>query len=266
MKIKLATMLALCATSLTPVAFPTAAIAAVPVPVDELQAICAATTVVNPDPNSTFRAELNTATIQTEVGAEYVKSVVTITNIPGGQLISSVGPNYVGPQGRNGQSPNIFGTFKTVNTFTGGTLVQDVTYAQDTTFTYGCRVFKTNTKNGNVTEPPGLQVTGLTSTRTEVTRTVNVNVSNPDVVVEQLTEKVICNSPLKNPGVWRNQNGYTGVCSTALFFSLSPLPIHSNSLPPFESLNALADQDNSSVANDSAPATVVDEWTEEETA
>lgn len=261
MKTKLMTILSLCATALTPMALPTAAMAAVPVPIDDLTAICVQTTVINPDPNSTFRVELNTATIQTSVGAEYEKSRVTTLDIPGGVLIGSVGPTYVpNSQSRNGQSPNIFGTFKTIQTFTGGSKVQTVTYAQDTTFTYGCRVFKIN-KQGKETEPPGLQVEGLTAVRTEITRTAEVSVIKPNVEVVQLSGGVICNSPLKNPGVWRNQNGYTGECSTRLFLTLGPLTIPSNSLPSLEPIMLPGDHNSPSNATNSDPATVTDEWT-----
>lgn len=46
---------------------------------------------------------------------------------------------------------------------------------------------------------------------------------------------VVCNSPTKNPGTWRAQNGYLGLggaCSTATFTSLGTATIPSNSLPP----------------------------------
>jgi hypothetical protein len=56
----------------------------------------------------------------------------------------------------------------------------------------------------------------------------------PNTTVVTTGDGVICISPTKNPGTWRNQNGYTGACSTALFYSLAgiPDPIPSNSLPP----------------------------------
>lgn len=45
---------------------------------------------------------------------------------------------------------------------------------------------------------------------------------------------VVCNSPGKNPGSWKPQNGYLGLggaCSTATFTSLGTTTIPSNSLP-----------------------------------
>lgn len=43
---------------------------------------------------------------------------------------------------------------------------------------------------------------------------------------------VVCNSPTKNPGTWRAQNGYDGgLCSYATFTSLGTPTIPSNSLP-----------------------------------
>ena len=258
---------AVCAVSLWP-AMVAPAFAAVPTPFSEMEAICIATVVLTPDPNSKFRVELNRDTIVTSVGVEYVSNRVTITDIPGGQLISTVGPTFTGNRGRHGGSPNIFGEFKTVSTFTGGTLVQDVTYSQDTTFTYGCRVFKINPQ-GKESEPDGLQIPGpqhpdpLTITKTEVTRTENINVSNPDVTVENLSDAVICNSPEKNPGKWRQQNGYTGECSTALFISLGTFPIRSNSLPPLESVAGDRSPGMTSSFSNSGPVTLVDDTVEE---
>ena len=267
MKTKLSVIAALCATSLSPVMV-TPAFAAVTAPIEELQAICAATTVVNPDPNSTYSATLNLAGITQSTGAEYVSDVDIITNIPGGVLIGTVGPTFTGNRGRHGGSPNIFGEFKTVSTFTGGTLVEDVTYSQDTTFSFGCIVSKTN-KQGKTTTPDGIQIPGpshpdpLTKTVTTVTRTEHINESAPDTTVETLSDAVICNSPEKNPGKWRPQNGYTGDCSTALFISLGTFPIRSNSLPPLEENDITTA--NPSSFQDSGPATVVDEWSADET-
>lgn len=252
-------LVAICATALSPV-FVTPAFAAIAVPTAELEALCAGTTIVNPDPNSTYRATLN-SNVQTVTGPEYVKSVNTITDIPGGMLISTSAPTFTGNLGRHGGSPNIFGEFKTLSTFSGGTLIQDVTYAQDTTFTYGCIVTKT-TKGGNQTTPPGLQVTGQTLAKTEITRIESVNISKPDVEVVSLSDAVVCNSPEKNPGKWRAQNGYTGECSTALFNTLPGMPIRSKSQPPLiPNVSATA---NPTSLQSSGPATVVDEWTVEE--
>ena len=261
MKTKLSVIAALCATSLSPVMV-TPAFAAVTVPIEELQAKCAATTVVNPDANSTYSATLNLAGITQSTGAEYVSDVDIITNIPGGELISTVGPTFTGNLGRHGGSPNIFGEFKTVSTYSGGTLVEDVTYSQDTTITYGCIVSKTNSQ-GKVTTPPGIQVEGLTKTVTTVTRVVHVNESAPDEVITTLSDAVVCNSPEKNPGKWRAQNGYGGECSTALFNTLPGFPIRSNSQPPLVPNDITTA--NPSSFQDSGPATVVDEWTADET-
>lgn len=116
--------------------------------------------------------------------------------------------------------------------YSGGSYIANVEYSRTTTFTYGCTVSKTNNNNGNVTTPPGLQVTGLTIPVTVVTRTEMINESNPNTFETTLSGAVVCNSPEKNPGKWRPQNGYTGECSTALFNSLPGMPIHSNSQPP----------------------------------
>jgi hypothetical protein len=259
---KILTLTAMCCTALTTITT-TPAMAAVAVPTAEMQAVCAATTIVNPNPNSTYAATLNDSSITRSTGTEYVSATNTISDIPGGQFVSATGPTFVaGTEGRNGQSPNIFGTFKSVETYTGRTLIQDVTYSQDTTFTFGCTVSKTNKNNGNVETPPGLQVTGQTITKTEVTRTAHTNIQEPNVDVVQLSGAVICNSPTKNPGVWRAQNGYTGGCSRALFDSISSVTIHSKSLPPIGSTEQAAIA-TATINNDSGPATVADFWTEE---
>lgn len=269
MKTKIIAAIALCSSSLASIAFPTAAMAAVPTPTADMTAVCSSTSVVNPDPNSTYSAVLNLASISSSTGTEYEISRTTITNIPGGQLLSKVGPTYVGPLGRNGQSPNIFGTFKTVSTYSGGLLVQEVVYGTDTTFTYGCTVSKTNKNNGNVTTPPGLQVNGLTIVKTETRGPVTDTVSAPDYTQEELSEMVVCNSPSTSSkktasNGWANQNGYTGPCSTELFLSLGTITIHSNSLPPLDYLEGPEDHNSSSSFNDSGPQSVSDDdWVTE---
>jgi hypothetical protein len=255
-------LVAMCATALSPI-FATPAFAQVATPTAQMQATCAATAVVNPDPNSTYSATFDTASVTSDVGDEVISDLDVIEDIPGGQVVGVVGPTFTGILGRHGGSPNIFGEFETVTEYSGGSYIADVEYSQTTTFTYGCIVSKTNSQ-GKVTTPPGLQVEGLTIPITEVTRTERIEESNPNTFETTLADKVVCNSPEKNPGKWRNQNGYTGVCSTALFNSLPGMPIHSNSQPPLvtslggdlfvESFSSFAD----------SPATVTDnDWTAE---
>jgi hypothetical protein len=121
-----------------------------------------------------------------------------------------------GSEHRHGGSPNIFGTFHVVSV------------ASQTTYGFDCQTY--NSASG--TYPPGLQREGqVTTITTGTTATYDA-------------DGVICNSPGRNPGTWRNQNGYPGNCQTLAtttpgFYNL-PLdpapppignPIPSNSLP-----------------------------------
>ena len=230
MKTKLLVATALVATSLSP-AFVTPAFAITPEAQADLQDYC--TDALQPnDPNSEFQTE--PVGVTESVGAEFLQSSQVISSTPGGVLISqSTVFDGNGSRHRHGGSPNIFGGFTTTSVYTGGSSETLNTYAQTTTYTFGCRVFKT-VGNGNEIEPDGLQIPyGVQIQDTQVTRTDTVTVNNPNVTQVTNDDRVICISPTKNPGTWRNQNGYTGECSTALFYSLAgiPEPIPSNSLP-----------------------------------
>lgn len=251
-------LLAVCATALSPILATPALAQVVPTPTAELQAICASTNILRPDPNSTYRATLNTASVIPTTGDEFVSGSNVIEDIPGGEVVGVVGPTFTGQLGRNGQSPNIFGKFETVTEYTGGSYIADVEYSQTTTFAYGCTVSRTQ-PNGNVTTPPGLQVTGLTFPVTVVTRTDRIEESNENTFETTFSDAVVCNSPEKNPGKWRNQNRYTGECSTALFNSLPGMPIHSNSQPPLPT--SLGDElfIESAPVPDFTPASVTDD-------
>lgn len=115
-----------------------------------------------------------------------------------------------GSEHRHGGSPNIFGGFEVV--ISGGM----------TEYTFDCETYNPNSGG----YPPGLQFSGQMT-----------EVSNPDYTETVDGDGVICISPSSttkkgNPGEWRQQNGYTGECSTTLFYSLTgPDPIPSNSLP-----------------------------------
>lgn len=254
-------LVAMCATALSPV-FAVPAFAVIPTPTAELQNFCAQTDIVNPDPASDYAATLNTASIMSSVGTEFVSGRDVIEDIPGGEIVGVVGPNFTGKLGRHGGSPNIFGEFKTVTEYSGGSYIADVEYSQTTTFTFGCTVSKKNKGNGNVTIPPGLQVTGQTYLVTVVTRTEHVEISRPNTFETTLDDAVVCNSPTKNPGKWRQQNSYTGPCSTELFNTLPGMPIHSNSQPPL--VGSLGEDlfVESAPTWDNSPASVTDDdWT-----
>ena len=227
-------IVALCATSLVPV---TPAFAITPEVQAELQQTCVDALTPN-DPNSEFQTE--PTGVSEVVGAEFEQSSVVISSTPAGVLLSQTSALNANSEHRHGGSPNIFGTFTVTSTYTGGTSDTLVTYAQTTTTTFGCHVWKVvgNEAHPNIVEPAGLQIPGgshpdlLSIEDTVVTRSEHVIVNNPDVIVNTTGDGVICNSPTKNPGTWRAQNGYTGECSTALFNTLPGVePISSNSQP-----------------------------------
>lgn len=117
-----------------------------------------------------------------------------------------------GTEHRHGGSPNIFEN------------AHETSITGSTSYTFDCQT--KNTASG--TFPDGLQFPGQTTTLEDT------NGASTD------TDVVVCNSPTKNPGVWRAQNGYLGDCNAegAIFYSLPIFsaqtvwnPIPSNSLP-----------------------------------
>jgi hypothetical protein len=235
MKIKFLVATALVISSFSP-ALMTPAFAITPEAQADLQQTCEDALRPN-DPNSEFQTE--PTSVSEVTGAEFLSDSQVISSTPGGVLLSQTSVYNNGSQHRHGGSPNIFGAFTVTSTYTGGSSEVLNTYSQTTTYTFGCRVWK-EVGNGNIIEPPGLQIpVGLTAEETLVTRTETVTVNNPNTTAVTTGDGVICISPSTtgnkgNPGAWRNQNGYTGTCSTALFYSLAgiPDPIPSNSLPP----------------------------------
>jgi hypothetical protein len=220
---------ALAATSLSVPAAP--AFAVTPEAQADLQSACEDLLKPN-DPNSDFQTEPTGVTEVT--GSEFLSNSQVLSSTPGGVLLSQSSVYNANSQHRHGGSPNIFGGFTITSVYTGGSSETQNTYSATTTYTFGCRVWK-EVGNGNTIEPPGLQIDyGQTLDETLVTRTETVTVNNPNTTVVTAGDGVICISPNKNPGTWRNQNGYTGPCNTTLFYSLAgiPDPIPSNSLPP----------------------------------
>lgn len=191
-----------------------------------------------------------------------------------------------GSEGRNGQSPNIFGIQQaSTKTYSASFVDQNADFTRTTTYAFNClveqrvayEVPKENNGGGNDDKdnyghtggpktddmPPGCEPSGGqpkkcddedggTETRY---RWDEVGSHDHDYTFEEgkndlaeqgvasvlpktytglfdVAQVVICISPTKNPGTWRQQNGYTGTCSTAFFGTLGPVPIPSNSLPP----------------------------------
>jgi hypothetical protein len=147
--------------------------------------------------------------------------IITAINVvegatTGGTVTTVLTP---GTEHRHGGSPNIF-SFSEVTTSGGFT-----------TYSFDCQTENPNA-GGEGQFPEGLQRPGqITQVEAEGSSTV-------------IGDPVICNSPTRNPGTWRNQNGYVPSCTTLAttspgFYAL-PLdpappgigtPIPSNSLP-----------------------------------
>lgn len=191
-----------------------------------------------------------------------------------------------GSEGRNGQSPNIFGIQQaSTKTYSASFVDQSADFTRTTTYAFNClveervayEVPKENNGGGNDGDkdnyghtggpktgdvPPGCEPSGgqpkkcddedggtqikyrwdeVASHDHDFTFTEGKKDLAEQGVASMLpktytgafdvAQVVICNSPTKNPGTWRQQNGYTGVCSTTLFNSLGPVGIPSNSLP-----------------------------------
>lgn len=235
MKTKFLTATALVISSFSPVLI-TPAFALTPEAEAALQTFCE--DALNPnDPNSEYQTE--PTSVGESVGAETLTDSQVISSTPGGVLVSQSSVYNANSQHRHGGSPNIFGAFTVTSVYTGGSSETLNTYSQTTSYTFGCRVWKeVGPDNDHTVEPPGLQLVDQLVEDT-ATRTETVIVNNPDTTEITTGDGVICISPSTNgtkgnPGAWRNQNGYTGECSTALFYSLAgiPDPIPSNSLPP----------------------------------
>ncbi|HET9639445.1 MAG TPA: hypothetical protein VFP12_09590 [Allosphingosinicella sp.] len=229
MKTKFLTATALVLSSFSPVLI-TPAFAVTSEAQADLQAACEA--FLNPDDAAEFNTE--PTSVSEVTGAEFLSDSDVLSSTPGGVLLSQTSVYNANSQHRHGGSPNIFGGFTVTSVYTGGSSETLNTYSATTTYTFGCRVWK-DLPNGNTIEPNGLQIEATqTLDETLVTRTETVTVNNPNETVVTAGDGVICISPNKNPGTWRNQNGYTGACNTTLFYSLAgiPDPIPSNSLPP----------------------------------
>lgn len=162
-------------------------------------------------------------------------------------IISTVGigtPTYKYSNFRgahvNGQSVNIFAYADLSVVYAAGALETIRTKITTiTTRTGTCHVHKpTNGADndplhpGYSIAPPGLQidepVTATSTTVTYGTRTETIPGPWTDPNASTVGgEVVICNSPGRNPGTWRAQNGYDGSlgqCSTAWYNTLGSTP------------------------------------------
>jgi hypothetical protein len=180
-------------------------------------------------------------------------SRTTIENIPGGTKVGQTPFLFLAnSEGRNGGSPNIHGIFVSTVTYSGGKLVQRVVTEDIATYTYGCRIERTNKNTGRVDLPPEAQVAPtLTFSVRSDRREFEDTVEGDNYTETEEQERVICNSPGSRGGQWRAQNGYTGACTTAAYLALSNQVMpRSNSVPslfvsgkPDHTLTVPADSD-----------------------
>lgn len=238
---------ALMATSITPAMAVTVPFSSLPA----AQQMLAQTTCNGFIPgNSPFVATPTALDDTVTVGFE--TSRVTITSIQGGQEIGRT--PYVltaGSEHRNGQSPNIFGDFTSIVTFSGGLLIQQVTTVDRHKVTFGCALSKDNGEtfpNGKQVENTGALFVNFNTN----TRTFTDTVSAPNTTQTFTEDRVICISPTKNPGVWRQQNGYTLVCNTMKYLAVGMgAGTHSNSVPGLAPLRPNAPDHEESMPMDS---------------
>jgi hypothetical protein len=148
---------------------------------------------------------------------EITAIVLDVGNPTGGTVTTE----FVGTEHRHGGSPNIFRN-------------RDVTTSGGTTiYSVDCETFNPNAAEGSGGQYPYGQQVDLAQ--------IPLSNTGPGETVHE--DPVVCNSPTKNPGTWRGQNGYTNAqCATlgATFYSLvqepDPVgiqdpPIPSSSLP-----------------------------------
>jgi hypothetical protein len=187
---------------------------------EELDVVCA--------PHANLAAE-HTAALENltiEVLPEELTNTNVVLNIPGGVPVGLPAVQFTGPIRVNGGSPNIHGDFSITQELTGGQ--SDIIYTYETVTVYHADCVVRN-KNGN---PTGEGEDGLSAERS-ASRQDEVIVNNPNTFQVTTEQRVVCISPSKNPGTWRNQNGYTGTCSRAVYDGLV-----NNVTPPTNSLPA----------------------------
>lgn len=254
-------VLAMAGTVMTPVAASAAPIAFSSIPSAQqtaMQNTCSSAL----NGNSNFVA--TPADLDASVTTGVETSRVTVQNIPGGTVLGQTPFTLeAASEHRNGSSPNIFGFFNSTVTYSGGLLVQDVTTVDRYNVTFGCLVTK---PNGEVA-PRGRQIPndGTLFVNYDLNAaTTQDTVSAPDYTEVVSDERVICISPTKNPGTWRQQNGYTGTCSTAVYLSLGGAT-RSNSVPGLTPLRPNAPDHSTPPALDSLDAAPI-AWDEDELA
>jgi hypothetical protein len=176
--------------------------------------------------------DISSSSVSEDVGPPTITGIGTPT---------SVFSNFHGAH-VNGQSVNIFAYGDYVVTYAAGALATYQTKITTTTTRQGtCHVHKPTPGADNDplhpgfgVAPPGQQittpVTATTVTETYGTRTETIPGPWVDPNASSTGgEVVICNSPGRNPGTWRGQNGYTNqidgrTCSTTWYNELGSTP------------------------------------------
>lgn len=217
------------------VAFPSTVMAQVVGDDPALDAQCV--TLLKPNANSGF------TTLAINVDSQVISIVTQDTGIISTVGIGTPVLSYTGFQNArvNGKSVNIHADATFTSVYPGGALVTYATKITTTTEHSGeCHVHKqvngTGTGDdvlhpGYQVAPPGLQndarVSYTTMEMTTGTRTATIPGPWTDPNGGGTSQVVICISPGRNPGAWRNQNGYTGslgTCSRAWYDSLGSTP------------------------------------------
>jgi hypothetical protein len=201
---------------------------AVEVPADDAQQFCEDQLKPN-NPNSDFQTE--------PVGlidSGWVDDGPAYPDSPAGDpegygTPTPSGVVFDGTYIRHGGSPNVWGGATSTLTYPQTRQLFNFKKDQTQTITFGCHVWKETP--GGLNEPPGLQTVGnvITDHQTIDAGTDYV-ISDDDFVVEgETVDVLICISPGKKPGAWRQMHGFTGSCTAASTAAgTSFIPSHNN--------------------------------------
>jgi hypothetical protein len=201
---------------------------AVEVPADDAQQFCEDQLKPN-NPNSDFQTE--------PVGlidSGWVDDGPAYPDSPAGDpegygTPTPSGVVFDGTYIRHGGSPNVWGGATSTLTYPQTRQLFNFKKDQTQTITFGCHVWKETP--GGLNEPPGLQTVGnvITDHQTIDAGTDYV-ISDDDFIVEgETVDVLICISPGKKPGAWRQMHGFTGSCTAASTAAgTSFIPSHNN--------------------------------------
>ena len=199
-----------------------------------------------PSINSPFTATPIELDAAVQLGLETGRK--TLLDEPGGVELSRTPFSFdLASEHRNGQSPNIFGFYTSMITYSGGHSIVEITTVDRYHVTFGCLITK---PNGEIA-PNGLNKNdGTLFVNYDLNKkTVTDDVSNPNVTLPFTEDRVICISPSLTSkktaaSGWANQNLYNGECSTARYLEVGMgAGTHSNSVPNLAPLRPNTDHD-----------------------